>query len=215
MLLRRRDTGIAPYDFLMLLSVDRNIFRSLRLKNYRLFFIGQIISVIGTWLQMTAMPWLVYRMTNSVLLLGTIGFLSQIFILVLSPFAGTLADHFPRKKMLIVTQTLSMLQAFALAWLTLSGHVRVWHIVLLATSMGVINAFDMPARQSFVIEMVSKENLINAIGLNSMIFNTARLVGPAVAGVLIAAVGEGYCFLINGISFIAVIAALFLIVPLV
>jgi MFS family permease len=194
--------------------VDRSIFKSLKLRNYRLFFVGQVISVMGTWLQITALPWLVYRLTNSALLLGTIGFLSQILILVLSPFAGTFADHFPKKKLLIVTQTLSMVQALTLAWLTLSGRIQVWHIVVLATSLGFINAFDMPARQSFVIEMVSKENLINAIGLNSMIFNSARLVGPSVAGILIAALGEGYCFLINGLSFIAVITALFFIIPL-
>jgi MFS family permease len=194
--------------------MNLTVFRSLKLKNYRLFFFGQIISVIGTWLQMTAMPWLVYRLTHSALLLGTIGFLTQIFILVLSPFAGTLADHFPKKKLLIITQTLSMLQAFVLAYLTLSGHLQIWHIVVMAVSLGIINAFDMPARQSFVIEMVSKENLINAIGLNSMIFNTARLIGPAIAGILIAALGEGWCFLLNGVSFIAVIAALFFIVPL-
>jgi MFS family permease len=163
---------------------------------------------------MTAMPWLVYRLTHSALLLGTIGFLSQIFILLLSPVAGIFVDHYDKKKLLIVTQMLSMLQALILAGLTLTGTLQIWHLVVLALFLSMINAFDMPARQSFVIDMVAREHLINAIGLNSMIFNSARLIGPAVAGILIAAVGEGWCFLLNGVSFLAVIAALYLIVPL-
>lgn len=191
-----------------------NIFESLKYRNYRLFFAGQIVSVMGTWLQMTAMPWLVYRLTDSALLLGLIGFLSQIFILVLAPFAGTFADRYDKKKILLVTQSLAMLQALVLALLTLSGHIQAWHLIVLATSIGVINAFDMPARQSFVIEMVEREHLINAIGLNSLIFNSARLAGPAAAGILIAALGEGYCFLLNAVSFIAVLIALAFIRPI-
>jgi Arabinose efflux permease len=190
-----------------------NIFESLKYRNYRLFFAGQIVSVMGTWLQMTAMPWLVYRLTDSALLLGLIGFLSQIFILVLAPFAGTFADRYDKKKILLVTQSLAMVQALVLAILTLSGHIQAWHLIVLATSIGVINAFDMPARQAFVIEMVEREHLINAIGLNSLIFNSARLAGPAAAGILIAALGEGYCFLLNAVSFIAVLAALAFIHP--
>ena len=168
---------------------------------------------MGTWLQLTAMPWLVYRLTGSVLLLGTIGFLSQVFILALSPFAGAFADHLDKKKILLATQFLSMIQALLLAWLTLSGALKLWHIVILASALGILNAFDMPARQAFVMEMVNKDDLMNAIGLNSLLFNSARLMGPALAGILIASFGEGICFLVNGLSFIAVLAALFFIVP--
>lgn len=191
----------------------KDIFKSLRHRDYRLFFTGQIISVMGTWLQLTAMPWLVYRTTNSPFLLGAIGFVSQIFILLLSPFAGAVADHYDKKKILILTQTLAMLQAFVLAWLALSGRIQVWHIFVLATFIGIVNAFDMPTRQSFVVQMVGKEDLMNAIGLNSFIFNSGRMIGPAIAGFIIAWAGEGACFLFNGISFLAVIAALFFIRP--
>jgi len=183
-------------------------FRALRHRNFRLFIGGQIVSLIGTWMQNVAQAWLVYRLTHSELLLGTAWFCSQIAVFALGPLGGIAADRFSRRKVVIVTQTLSMVQAFALAALTLSGRVQVWHVLALAGALGAINAFDMPGRQALVIQMTSKEDLINAISLNSATFNAARVVGPAIAGVLLAAVGEGTCFLINGVSFLAVIFSL-------
>jgi MFS family permease len=185
------------------------ILRAFKYRNYRLFFCGQGVSLIGTWMQSVAMSWLVYRLTGSALLLGLVGFCSQIPTFILSPFAGVLADRMNRHKILLATQTLAMLQAFALAYLALSGRAQVWHIVALSSFLGLVNAFDIPARQSFVIELVEKkEDLGNAIALNSSMFNGARLLGPAVAGILIGAVGEGMCFLLNGVSYVAVLAAL-------
>ena len=183
-------------------------FRALRHRNFRLFISGQIVSLIGTWMQNVAQSWLVYRLTHSELLLGTAWFCAQIAVFALGPLGGIAADRFSRRKVVIVTQTLSMLQAFALAALTLSGRVQVWHVFALAGLLGVINAFDMPGRQALVIQMTSKDDLINAISLNSAVFNAARVVGPAVAGLLLAVVGEGTCFLINGFSFLAVILSL-------
>ncbi|OQW98526.1 MAG: hypothetical protein BWK68_00470 [Elusimicrobia bacterium A5] len=190
--------------------MNKSIFKSLRHKNFRLFFIGQAVSMVGSWIQITALPWLVYRLTNSVMLLGLVGFLSQIFVLLFSPIAGAVADHYNKRKLLILTQTLLMLQALILAALTISGKIQISHIIILVTFIGVVFALDMPARQSFLIEMVGKEDLMNAIALNSAIVNASRLIGPAIAGILIAAVGEGYCFLINGISFTYVIFVLFM-----
>ena len=185
------------------------VFRALHSRNYRLFFGGQSISLIGTWLTQIATSWLVYRLTNSALLLGVVGFASQIPVFLLTPFAGVLVDRWNRHRALVVTQTLSMAQSFALAILTLTGVINVWHIIALSAFQGLIDAFDMPARQSFVVEMVEKrEDLANAIALNSSMVNSARLIGPSIAGVLIATVGEGMCFLIDGISYIGVIAAL-------
>jgi len=183
-------------------------FRALRHRNFRLFIIGQIISLVGTWMQNVAQSWLVYRKTHSELLLGTAWFCSQIAVFALGPLGGLAADRFSRHKLVVITQILSMLQAFALAALTLTDRVQVWHILALACLLGTINAFDMPGRQALVIHMTSKEDLINAISLNSAVFNMARVVGPAVAGLVVAAVGEGVCFLLNGVSFIAVIACL-------
>ena len=183
-------------------------FRALRHRNFRLFIGGQIVSLVGTWMQNVAQSWLVYRLTHSELLLGTAWFCSQIAVFALGPLGGIAADRFSRRKVVIVTQTLSMLQAFVLAALTLTGRVQVWHVLALAGVLGVINAFDMPGRQALVIQMTSKEDLINAISLNSAVFNAARVVGPAVAGLLLAVVGEGTCFLINGFSFLAVIVSL-------
>jgi MFS family permease len=183
-------------------------FRALRHRNFRLFIGGQIISLVGTWMQNVALSWLVYRLTHSELLLGTAWFCSQIAVFALGPLGGIAADRFPRQKVVIVTQTLSMVQAFVLAALTLTGRVQVWQVLVLAGVLGVINAFDMPGRQALVIQMTSKEDLINAISLNSAVFNSARVVGPAIAGLLLAVVGEGTCFLINGISFLAVILCL-------
>ena len=183
-------------------------FRALRHRNFRLFIGGQIISLVGTWMQNVALSWLVYRLTHSELLLGTAWFCSQIAVFALGPLGGIAADRFPRQKVVIVTQTLSMVQAFVLAALTLTGRIQVWQLLVLAGLLGVINAFDMPGRQALVIQMTSKEDLINAISLNSSVFNAARVVGPAIAGLLLAVVGEGTCFLINGISFLAVILCL-------
>ena len=183
-------------------------FRALRHRNFRLFIGGQIVSLVGTWMQNVAQSWLVYRLTHSELLLGTAWFCSQIAVFALGPLGGIAADRFSRRKVVIVTQTLSMVQAFVLAALTLSGRVQVWHVLALAGMLGVINAFDMPGRQALVIQMTSREDLINAISLNSAVFNAARVVGPAVAGLLLAVVGEGTCFLINGFSFLAVIVSL-------
>ena len=185
------------------------IFRALRYKNYRLFFGGQGISLIGTWMQSVAMSWLVYRLTGKPLLLGIVGFTSQIPAFALAPLAGVLADRWNRRRMLVVTQTLMMLQALILAVLVLTGTIAVWHIIALSLAAGLVIAFDLPARQSFVVEMIErKEDLGNAIALNSFLFNGARIIGPSIAGILIAAVGEGLCFLINSVSYLAVIAAL-------
>ncbi len=185
------------------------IFRALTHRNYRLFFGGQGISLIGTWMQQIAMSWLVYRMTNSAFLLGLIGFSSQICSLFFSPFAGVLSDRWNRHHILVATQSLAMAQAFILATLTLTGTIAVHHLIILSLFLGFVNAFDMPTRQAFVAEMVEKrEDLANAIALNSFLFNGARLVGPSVAGILISILGEGMCFLLNGISFLAVIIAL-------
>lgn len=190
-------------------SMMGNIFRTLRYRNFRLFFFGQTISLVGTWMQAIAMGWLVYRMTNSPFLLGLVGFASQIPMFILGPVGGVVADRVNRHKILIVTQTLSMIQALILAGLTLTGRIEVWHLIALGALLGCINSIDIPARQSFLVEMVErKENLANAIALNSSMFNGARLIGPAIAGLLVAVFGEGICFLINGLSFIAVIVSL-------
>jgi MFS family permease len=194
----------------------RLIGRALRHRNYRLFFIGQAISLIGTWMQQIAMSWLVYRLTSSAFLLGLVNFAANIPIFLVSPFAGILADRWNRHRMLIIVQALAMIQAFILAALVLADVITVWEIVVLGIFLGVVNAFDMPIRQAYVVEMIEhREDLGNAIALNSSIFNLARLVGPSIAGIMIAAVGEGYCFLLNGISYIAVIIALFAMKPVV
>jgi MFS family permease len=187
----------------------RLLMRALHSRNYRLFFEGQTVSLIGTWMTRVATSWLVYRLTGSAFLLGLAGFASQIPILFLTLFAGVWVDRWDRHRTLVVTQILSMLQSFALAALALGRIITVWEIIALALVQGAINAFDMPARQSFVVQMIERrEDLGNAIALNSSMVNGARLIGPAIAGVLIATVGEGYCFLIDGFSYIAVIASL-------
>jgi MFS family permease len=185
-------------------------FRALRHRNFKLFFGGQIISLVGTWMQTVAQAWLIYRLTGSSVLLGVLGFVGQIPIFLLSPLAGLAADRWPRRRVVIATQTASMLLAFILAALTMTGHIRVWEIIVLATMLGIVNAFDVPARQSFLIEMVGREDLLNAIALNSSMFNGARVAGPAIAAAVVAMVGEGWCFLLNGVSYLAVIAGLFL-----
>lgn len=190
-------------------SAFRFLMRALAYRNYRLFFGGQGLSLIGTWMQQIAMSWLVYRMTNSVFLLGLIGFTGQFPTVIFGSFAGVYADRLNRRNLLIATQTFAMLQAFLLAFLTLTGSVAVWHLIVLSIILGTVNAVDVPVRQSFVIDMVENKNdLGNAIALNSFMFNGARLVGPSIAGLLIAYVGEGVCFLVNGISFFAIILAL-------
>ncbi len=182
--------------------------RALSNRNYRLFFFGQGVSLIGTWMQSIAASWLIYRLTGSAFMLGLSGFLGQMPVFFISPFAGVIGDRLKKRRILLVVQTLSMFQAFVYAAVTLSGIVQVWHILTLSCILGIINAFEMPVRQAFVIEMVKdKSDLPNAIALNSSIFNASRLIGPALAGVIVAAAGEGVCFLINGISYIAVIAA--------
>jgi MFS family permease len=188
-----------------------DIFRSLKYRNYRLFFGGQSISLIGTWMQRVAMGWLVYRLSNSVLVLGIVAFAGQIPGFLLTPFGGVAADRYNRHKLLIITQILSLIQAAILSLLVLTDSVAIWHLVFLNIFLGTINAFDMPVRQAFVVEMIGKrEDLGNAIALNSSMVNTARVLGPSIAGILIAAVGEGMCFLLNAISYLAVIASLFL-----
>ncbi|MEW6381138.1 MAG: MFS transporter [bacterium] len=185
------------------------ILRSLRYRNFRLFFFGQSISLIGTWMQMVAMSWLVYNLTHSVFLLGVVGFASQIPAFLFAPLAGVLIDRWNRRRLVIATQTLSMIQAFILAALALSGHVAAWHIILLSIFIGLVNGFDIPGRQAFLVDMIDgKDDLGNAIALNSTMFNGARLVGPSIAGILISFVGEGVCFLLNGLTFLAVIVAL-------
>ena len=184
--------------------------RALRHRNFQLFFSGQLISLVGTWTQSVAQSWLVYRLTGSGLLLGAVGFASQIPVFLVAPIGGITADRANRKHVVIATQTASMLLAFVLAALTLSGKIQVWHIFVLASLLGVVNAFDIPGRQSFLVDMVGKEDLMNAIALNSSMFNGARVIGPAVAGILVAKLGEGWCFFVNGVSYIAVIIGLLL-----
>jgi MFS family permease len=183
--------------------------RALRHRNYRLFFTGQSVSLIGTWMTRVATAWLVYRLTHSPFLLGLVTFSGQIPAFFLGPFAGVWVDRLDRHRVLVATQVLSMLQSFALAALALTGVITVWEIIVLAVCQGAINAFDMPTRQAFVMQMVeSHEDLSNAIALNSSMVNGARMIGPSLAGIIIAAAGEGYCFLIDGVSYIAVIASL-------
>jgi len=183
--------------------------RALRYRNYRLFFGGQIVSLAGTWITMTATSWLVYRLTGSAVLLGVVGFAGQFPAFLLGPFGGIVVDRWDRRRLLIVTQVVSMLQSFALAILTLSGHITVAAILALNAVQGVVNAFDMPGRQAFLIALIeNKADLGNAIALNSSMVNVARLIGPTIAGAVIAATSEGWCFLIDGISYMGVIAAL-------
>ena len=187
----------------------QTVFRSLRHRNYRLFFSGQSVSLIGTWMQRIALPWVVYRMTGSEVLLGVVGFAGTIPSFLLAPVAGVLIDRWSRYRVMVVTQAISMAQAGVLAWLSLSGMLEIWHIILLSVILGCINSFDMPARHAFVINMVNdKEDIGNAIALNSMMFNGARLIGPSVAGILLATAGEGVCFLVNAISYFFVIGSL-------
>ena len=186
-----------------------HLLRALRSRNYRLYFFGQGVSLVGTWMTTIATSWLVYRLSGSVILLGIVGFSGQIPAFLFAPFAGVFVDRWNRHRLLVVTQVLAMLQSLALAFLALTGIITIGQIIALSIVQGVINACDIPARQAFLVEMVEgPEDLGNAIALNSSIFNGARLVGPSIAGVLIAGAGEGICFLVDGVSYLAVIAAL-------
>lgn len=187
----------------------KTLLRALSSRNYRLFVAGQSVSLVGTWMQQVAMSWLTYRLTGSAFLLGVVGFTSQIPTLLLSPVAGVLADRWNRRRLLIVTQALAMLQAALLAATVLTGIVHVWHIIVLSLLLGIVNAFDIPIRQSFLVEMVpNREDLGNAIALNSSMVNGARLIGPTIAGLMVASVGEGVCFILNSVSYLAVLMAL-------
>jgi MFS family permease len=186
------------------------LLRAFKYRNYRLFFTGQGISLIGSWMQRIAMSWLVYRLTNSPFLLGLVGFTGQIPTLFLAPYAGVLSDRLNRIRIITLMQFLALIQALILSILVLTDRIEVWHIVSLSIFLGIVTAFDNPTRQAFVVEIVEDKNdLGNAIALNSFMFNSARLIGPSVAGILIAVVGEGICFLLNAISYVAVIIALF------
>ncbi len=187
------------------LSGGLGAFRALRHRNFRLFFGGQFISLIGTWMQSVAQGWLVLKLTNSALMLGVVSFAGYLPVLLVALFAGVIVDHADRRRLIVATQALLMMSAFILSALTWAGVVRVEHVVILAAVNGLVTAFDMPARQTFVVEMVGREDLPNAIALNSMVFNGARVVGPAVAGVLISVIGIAGCFFLNGLSYIAVI----------
>ena len=195
------------------LGVWRSLARSFRHRDYRLFFAGQFISLVGTWMQQVAQSWLVYRLTGSSLSLGLVGFAGQFPVFVLALFGGVMADRMNRRAVLVGTQTASLVQAAILAALTFTGHIQVWQVAVLATFLGVVNAVDIPTRQSFVVELVGKQDLHNAIALNSSMFNCARILGPSVAGVLLAAVGEAWCFTLNSLSYLAVIVCLLLMTP--
>lgn len=184
------------------------VFASLKNRNFRLYFGGQCVSLVGTWMQQIAMSWLVFRLTGSVFLLATVTFMAQIPVLVVTPYMSVFVDRFNRRALLVVTQSLSMVQALLMALLTLTGWIEVWHIMVLSLLIGLINALDNPTRQSFYPSLVPAEKLGNAIALNSAVINGSRLIGPAVGGVLIGLLGEGICFLLNGVSYIAVIIAL-------
>jgi MFS family permease len=185
-------------------------FRALRHRNFQLFFSGQLVSLTGTWMQTAAEAWLVYRLTGSAWWLGVIGFASQFPVFLVAPLGGITADRYNRHNVVIWTQIFSMIFDSALAVLTLAKVVKVEHVLILAILSGIVSAFDIPARQSFLVDMVGKEDLMNAIALNSSMFNGARIIGPSIAAILIAKVGEGWCFAINGVSYFAVLIGLFM-----
>jgi MFS family permease len=184
--------------------------RALKHRNFQLFFSGQLISLVGTWMQNVAQAWLVYKLTGSSLLLGSVGFASQFPVFLAAPLGGIVADRYHRQRVVIGTQTVSMILALILAAFTLANRITVTDIFILAVLLGLVNAFDIPGRQAFLVEMVGKEDLINAIALNSSMFNGARIIGPAIAGILVAKIGEGWCFFANGVSYVAVIIGLFM-----
>jgi MFS family permease len=185
------------------------ILRGFQHRNFRLFFIGQTLTMIGTWMQYIAISWLMYRLTGSAFMLGMTGFALQIPILLVSPFAGVWVDRYDRRTLLVVTQTLALAQALLLAALTFSGLIQVWHVLAISLFLGTVNAFANPSRGTFLLEMVeSKDNLPNAIALNSLIMNSARFVGPSIAGAVLAFSGEAWCFMLNALSYLALIIAL-------
>jgi MFS family permease len=190
------------------LPAERSTFAALRHRNYQLYFGGQLISNAGTWMQVIAQGWLVYQLTHSDLALGIVGFAAAIPAVIVTPWGGVVVDRVPKRTLLILTQAGAMILAFILAVLTFTQEVQEWHIVLLAAALGLVNSFDAPARQAFVVEMVGREDLPNGIALNSLMFNSARVIGPAMGGLLLALVGAGWCFTINGLSFLAVILGL-------
>jgi MFS family permease len=189
-------------------SISKTLFSSLRHRNFRLFWSGQLVSLIGTWMQTVAQAWLVLELTHSSLKLGIVSALQFLPMLFLSFFTGPFIDYFDKRKIIIWTQASLMTLAFVLSILVWTGTVQYWHVVVLATLLGIVNTIDMPARQAFIIELVGREDLMNAIALNSSIFNAARAVGPALAGMLIASAGTAVCFFMNGLSFLAVLAGL-------
>ena len=185
------------------------LFRALSHRNFRLFFFGQGLSLIGTWLQQVAMSWLTYRLSGSALLLGVVTFCQYIAVLLLAPIAGVLADRIDRRRALLITKSVMLVQALALTVLTATGKVEVWHVAALALVLGCASAFDIPLRHAMIARLVGdRSHLPNAIALNSLLINCARVVGPAIAGILIAAVGEAICFGLNALSFGAVLYAL-------
>jgi MFS family permease len=200
-------TAVSPADTARFPAVSTR-FRAMQHRNFQLFIAGQLTSLIGTWMQTTAQLWLVYKLTGSAALLGVFGFASQVPMLFLSSLGGYVGDRYDRQRGVIATQVASMLLAFLLAGLTLTHLINEWELIAIAFLVGIVNAFDVPIRQAFLVQMVGKEDLPNAIALNSSIFNGARVVGPAIAGFAIALVGEGWCFFLNGLSFVAVIVAL-------
>ena len=185
----------------------RRTFMALRHPNFRLWFAGQLVSIAGTWMQMTAQSFLIYQLTTSPVYLGLVGFAAGLPAWLFTLYGGVVADRMSRRTMMLITQTSMMVLAFILAALTLGGVVQPWHIIVIAFLNGVANAFDAPARLAFVLEMVTREELSNAVALNSTMFNLATVIGPAAAGVAYAAIGPGWCFVLNGISFVAVIVA--------
>jgi MFS family permease len=202
------DSPKAPETKIEERSRFRDMVRSLKHRNFQLFFSGQMISLIGTWMDNIAEAWLVYRLTGSSLLLGTVAFAGQIPVFLLAPVGGMVADRWNRRSIVIATQVSSMVLASILAFLTITKRITVAEVIVLASLMGVVNAFDIPARQAFLSDMVGREDLMNAIALNSSMFNGARVIGPSIAGILVASIGEGWCFFANAVSYIAVIAGL-------
>lgn len=197
-----------PFPVAASVGEDSNPFAALRHRNFQLYFGGQLISNAGTWMQIIAQGWLVYELTHSDLTLGIVGFAAAIPSLIVTPWGGVVVDRMPKRTLLMLTQSAAMLLAFILAALAFSGLVREWHIIVLAAGLGFVNAFDAPGRQAFVVEMVGRQDLPNAIALNSVMFNGARMIGPAIGGLLLAAVGAAWCFTINGLSFLAVLIGL-------
>jgi len=207
--MHREDKNTEPASAGSSIGDYSHAWRALRHRNFRLFFGGQSISLIGTWMTRVATSWLVYRLTKSSLVLGTVSFTGQIPTFLFAPFAGVIVDRIDRRKVLVWTQALAMIQSLALAWLTLAHRITIAEVVALSAMQGLINAFDMPGRQSFMVKMVEdRADLSNAIAINSSMVNTARLIGPSLAGMLIAVSNEGWCFLVDGVSYIAVIASL-------